>query len=239
MHHVILERWSRRESAVHARDARVKIVALGVFLVLVATTRNQSWRAYGGYGLLILGIILVSRLPLMAVLARAGIVLPFSVVFAVVSWLGGDPQRALALVVRGFLSASAVLVLVSTTRLPDLLSGLAWFRVPQLLILIAQFLYRYLFVLSEQAQHMRLAAACRGGQDGGSRRRGFRAAAGALGVLFARSYQRAEGIHQAMLARGFRGQYPRAASRMAGLADFAFLAVAVALPFGVRWVASL
>jgi cobalt/nickel transport system permease protein len=79
--------------------------------------------------------------------------------------------------------------------------------IPRLLVLVAQFLYRYLFVLSEQAQHMRLAAACRDGGARARRRSGFRAASGALAVLFARSYQRAEGIHRAMQARGFRGRF--------------------------------
>jgi len=71
---------------------------------------------------------------------------------------------------------------------------------------LAQFLYRYLFVISEQAQHMRVAAACREGGPGRRRSR-FRASAGALAVLFARSYYRAEGIHQAMLARAFAGRF--------------------------------
>jgi cobalt/nickel transport system permease protein len=76
-----------------------------------------------------------------------------------------------------------------------------------LLVLLAQFLYRYLFVISEQAQHLRLAAACREGNARKNRRSKFHAAAGALAVLFARSYYRAEGIHQAMLARAFAGRF--------------------------------
>ena len=37
--------------------------------------------------------------------------------------------------------------------------------------------------------------------------RRFRLAAGLVGVLFARSWQRADGIYHAMLARGFRGRF--------------------------------
>ena len=70
-----------------------------------------------------------------------------------------------------------------------------------------QFLHRYLFVVSEQAQHMRLAAESRG-SAGGSRFRRWRvrAATGALAVLFARSYNRAEGTYRAMLSRSFEGR---------------------------------
>lgn len=142
-----------------------------------------------------------ARLPVAQALLRAGAVLPFSGMFALLVWLGGDHSRALALVGRSYISASAVLLLVSTTPLPALLRALEWFHVPGLLVTIAQFLYRYLFVLSEQAQHMRLAAACRAGN--GARAIRFQAAAGALSVLFARSYEHANGIHRAMLSRGF------------------------------------
>src|SRR6185295_4560652 len=68
------------------------------------------------------------------------------------------------------------------------------------LILVIQFVYRYLFVIAEQAQRMRWAALCRG-------RGSFRLAAGLVGVLFARSWQRADGVYHSMLARGFRGRF--------------------------------
>ena len=61
---------------------------------------------------------------------------------------------------------------------------------------------------------MRKAAACRAGRgralSAGLR---FRAAAGALAVLFARSHGHAEEIHRAMLGRGFRGHFRPLAAR--------------------------
>ena len=106
-----------------------------------------------------------------------------------------------------------------------------------MVILVIQFLYRYLFVISEQGQHMRQAARCRGDlgkADRHRRRSRFQAAAGALAVLFGRSYQRAEAIHRAMLARGFQGQFhPLAAPVLRG-ADFLFLAIAAGIPVAVR-----
>ena len=98
--------------------------------------------------------------------------------------------------------------MVSTTPFPALLRGLEMSGAPRFLLMVAQFLYRYLFVISEEAQHMTIAAASRGATvrsfAAGAR---FRAAAGALAVLFARSYGRAEDIHRSMLARGFQGRF--------------------------------
>jgi cobalt/nickel transport system permease protein len=239
VHHVVLEHWSRRASLIHTRDARVKFAATLIFLILTATTPPDRYPAFAGYFALVIAAIGIARLPLASVLLRAGAVLPFSLMFAAVSWTSGDSTRATALILRSYISAAAVLLLVSTTRLPDLLRALQWFRVPGLLILIAQFLYRYLFVLSEQAQHMRLAARCRTGaaRSQGARRSRFHAAAGALSVLFARSYMRADGIHRAMLARGFSGHFPSLTPQSARWADALFLLIAIVIPLGIRTLA--
>ena len=205
MHHVLLDQWSHRTSPLHARDPRAKIVALIVFLVVLATTRAYAWLTLGMEAALLVAGVLIANLPIGGLLLRAMAVLPFSLTFGIVSWAAGDPVRAIGLVEKSYLSTAAVLLVIATTPLPTLLGGFEALGIPRLLVLIAQFLYRYLFVVSEQAQHSRLAAACRQGNQQHRRIR-FKAATGAVAVLFARSYYRAEGIHRAMMARGFHGK---------------------------------
>jgi cobalt/nickel transport system permease protein len=216
----------------------VKTLALLAFLAAVATTPPAVWQM-GGYALLLMTGILLARLPLAGLLLRAAVVLPFTAMFAVMSVLAGDRLRALALVEKSYLSALAALLLAASTPLPELLRGLESMGAPRMLLLTLQFLYRYLFVISEQAQHMRLAAECRRGVGSRAGRRPlFRAAAGALGVLFARSYARADAIHRAMLARGFDGHIRLLSSPRLRWADIAFLAAAVALPLAIRFSAA-
>ena len=227
MHHAVLDRWSRGRSPLHARDGRVKVLLLVAFLTAVATTpRFTAWYV-AGYGLAVLASVALAGLPLGGVLARAAVVLPFSATFALVSLMAGDSPRAVALVLKSYLSAAAVLIIVGSTPLPELLRSLERLRVPRFLVLVVQFLYRYLFVISEQAQHMRLAALSRGGWR-------FRPAAGAVAVLFARSYGRAEGVHHAMLARGFQGQMVLLAPTRAGWKDFWALAGGLAAIVALR-----
>ena len=218
MHHVVLDRWSRGSSPLHRRDPRVKLVTTLVFLVLLGTAR-QPLGALAIFDAILLGCAIgAARLPWAGVLARGAVVLPFTAVFAIASWLGGDPGRAMTLAAKSYLSAVAVLLLVGTTPLPALLGGAESLGAPRFLLMVIQFVYRYLFVISEQAQHMRSAAAARGGL----RRAGFGAAAGALAVLFARAYDRASNIHRAMLARGFQGRFRTLESPRAGWADAVF-----------------
>jgi cobalt/nickel transport system permease protein len=234
LHHVLLDRWSQGASPLHRRDARAKILALLVFLVVLATTPADAVAVLAIYGALLAAAILIAQLPLGLIVTRAMVVLPFSLTFALISWLAGEPLRALALVEKSYLSTVAVLLLAAVTPLPLLLGGLERLGFPRLLVLVAQFLYRYLFVLSEQAQHMRLAASCRNGGAGHRRGSRFRAATGALAVLFARSYERAEGIHRAMLARGFSGRFSVLRAQRFGVGDGAFLLLVSAFLILVR-----
>ena len=235
MHHVVVEGWSRGASVFHRRDPRAKVAALLVFLVVLATAHRALPALAAALFLLLSSALIWTRTPLWGALARAALVLPFTLVFAGACWLAGDPARGLALVLRSYLSALAVLLLVATTPLPVLLRGLESSGAPRFLLMVSQFLYRYLFVISEEAQHMAAAAASRGatvrGLAGGPR---FRAAAGALAALFARSYGRAEAIHRAMLARSFPGRFHTVGVLRFGAGDAAFLALASLAPVAAR-----
>lgn len=240
MHHVVVDRWSQGSSVIHRRDPRVKILATLILLVVIATTSIESPLALAAYAACLFAGLITARLPVVAVAARACIVLPFAGTFAVISALTGDTPRAMELVAKSYLSAAAVLWLVGTTPMPSLMQGLNALGLPRMLVLVVQFVYRYLFVISEQAQHMLLASRCRGEMPRQGRRRGpglrhrFQAASGAVAVLFGRSYQKAEAIHRAMLARGFQGEI-RLLNRLSpGPWDGVYLAVAGGVPVALR-----
>ena len=235
MHHVVLERWSRGSSVLHRRDARAKLAALPVYLIVIATAHRELPLVAAGFAALLVAGVAVARLPLAGALARSLVVLPFTLLFGAICWLAGDPARGLAIVLKSYLSALAVLLVVSTTPLPGLLRAIEWFGVPRFLLMVAQFIYRYLFVVAEEAQHMSKAGLARGATASGlvARRERFRAAAGALAVLFARSYGRAEDVHRAMLARSFSGRFPAPAARRSGWTDIVFVLAALAPALGL------
>lgn len=210
MHHLVIDRWSRGSSPLHQRDPRAKLAALLVFLIVLSTTRPAAQAAFAGYAVLLFLAANLAGLPIGGLIGRAALVLPFSATFALLTWWSGDSLRALSLAEKSFLSGMAALLLVGTTPLTGWTAALESWRVPRMLILVIQFVYRYLFVIAEQAQRMRWAALCRGSHKG-SKTGSFRLAAGLVGVLFARSWQRADGIYHAMLARGFRGRFVPAA----------------------------
>ena len=233
LRHASVERWSRGSSPLHLIDARAKVVALLVFLIAVATTAKRAPWIYGGYFALLAAAIFIARLPALAMLARAAWVLPFSIVFAAMAWWAGDLPTALTLVAKSFLSILAALTLAASTPWTRLLDALAFLRVPRPLLLVIQFLARYLFVVADQVVQMRHAAYSRGGRGSAH---AFQAAAGAIGVLFARSWERADGVYQAMLARGFTGRFPVPGTVPFLARDAAFLSVSIVATVLVRLV---
>ena len=75
--------------------------------------------------------------------------------------------------------------------------------VPKAFTVQILFLYRYLYVLAEEALRLTRARSLR---TFGGRGAGFRPYVSLLGHLLLRTLDRAERIHQAMLGRGFDGE---------------------------------
>ena len=228
MHLLAVERWSRGTSVLHRRDARAKAGALLVFLVVLTTTHRGLPLLAAVFLVLLAAITRAASLPLGKVLLRSGAVLIFTVMVALAAWLAGDPERAVAILIKSYLSAWAVFLMAATTPMQALLRGLAACGFPSFLLVVVQFLYRYLFVIVDQAGDMRLAARARGGAIG------FRGAGTAVAALFARSYARAEEIYRAMLARGFLTQFHSLDTLRFGTADTAFLVGASLTPILIR-----
>jgi len=209
------------------------MVALAL-LLSISTLTDRTLLICAVYFALLIAVTAAARLPVAAILLRAAVILPFALTFALVSAIAGEPARAAMLIVRGYLSAFAALLLVSTTPMPDLLAGLEWLRFPRFLLQVMQFLYRYLTVLMTEAGSMRQASLARAGRIRIFGMLQFRQAGGAAGVLFARSWARAQAIHRAMIARGFDGHMPAFTRPRFGLADAGFAAGSAILIAGLR-----
>ncbi|MGQ9634140.1 MAG: energy-coupling factor transporter transmembrane component T family protein [Bryobacteraceae bacterium] len=237
MHHFELDEWSRGSSLLHRLDARAKIAGLILFLLAVAFTPSAAAPWLWLFAFVPLIAIGVARIPLRRALAFSAAVLPFAFVFALVQAPTRGLATSLALLEKSYVSALAALALVGTTPLPKLAQGLMSLGAPRFLALVVQFLYRYLFLVSEQAQHMRLAAASRGVNYGRRfQRRRLRAAAGALAALFARSHQRAEATYHAMLARGFAGRFHLTQAPAFKKVDFGYIILIVIASLSIHKV---
>ena len=230
------------DSPVHRLDARVKIVVTAAYIVMV-TVAPGGWASLPA-ALLPVTLIAVSRVPPVYLLKRAALVLPFVAAVAMfMPFLPGEHvvwettvlgftvdvtregvSMCVGVCIKAFLCVLTLLALTATTRFALILKALHSMKIPAVLVLVLSFLYRYLFVLFDQAMRMRR------GRDARSPRRpraGFHVAAGMIGSMFLRTYTRAERVYQAMLARGYSGDVHTMTDWRPGRRDAVFAAVSI------------
>src|SRR6185369_14241587 len=99
---------------------------------------------------------------------------------------------------------SVAIILVCVTGFADICRALERMGMPQAFAVQLLFLYRYIFVLTEEGGRMSRARHLR---SFGGRGLGMRTYGSMIGHLLLRTWLRAERIHMAMLARGFAGQF--------------------------------
>jgi cobalt/nickel transport system permease protein len=120
--------------------------------------------------------------------------------------------RFVSIVMRSWLAVQMAILLVATTPFPDLMHALRHLHVPHLITTIVSFMYRYLFVLADEVMRLLRARESRsarlpGYRSGGTLTWRARVAGYMAGQLFLRSYERSDRVYNAMLARGYTGEF--------------------------------
>lgn len=262
MRHSFLDRYRQGTSLVHRLDPRLKLLATLTFVLAVTSTPPGAWPALGLAALLAVGAILAAHIPLGEGLRRSAIALPFAGMVAIslpftragqviwswhiAGWNLGITDEGLILfatmVIKAWLSVAVSGLLVATTRFSDLLKAMRAMHLPPVLTATISFMYRYLFVLVDEAMRLQSAREARSAGSGRTVWWRVRVLGGMIGSLFIRSYERSERIYGAMLSRGFAGEARtltqltwQARDSWAGLAWIATLGSIVCL----GWVFSL
>jgi cobalt/nickel transport system permease protein len=138
---------------------------------------------------------------------------------------------------KGTIAILAMVLLNATTPFVDFLRGLESMHVPRVLVNVLGFMYRYLFVLTDERERMILALRSRSPHP--RRVLLWRGMGGIIGVLFIRAFERGERVYQAMCARGFRGTIRTLEVRRLRATDIAATCVVVAVCITGKVVAFL
>ena len=232
MHIHFLDPYRHRSSPIHQLDPRVKLVLALAFILTNALVPVGAWPVYILLFSLILSIELLSELGVWFVLKRSLLAIPFVLAafpllftipgaglfhFHLGSWTLKLTVEGLArftsITLKSWLSLQAAILLASTTPFPDLLVAMRALKLPRLLVAIFSLMWRYMFVLADEALRLLRARASRSGDSGlpGVRKGGSlawraRLAGGMAGNLFLRGFERSDRIYMAMLSRGYDGE---------------------------------
>jgi cobalt/nickel transport system permease protein len=208
-----LERAGSGSGFLHRLDARLKLIATLGFIITVIVTPMGAWRGFGAEGLVLAFVVGLAGLEPRD-LGRRWLGLIVLVGFLVLMVAPAHPARAGAglaavaasLLIKNGLALLAMLILAGTTPFPTLLAALRKLGVPALLVGTIQFMDRYRHVLLDELD--RMATARRARTFRRRRALSWSLLGGLIGMLFLRTFERAERVHGAMLARGWRGTLP-------------------------------
>ena len=227
----MLNRYQLKQSIIHQLDPRVKIIITVLFIISNVLLPDGVWVAFVLAWGLVLGINTLAKLPLAKLLKTSLIAFPFAlaaitVVFTLKgtvlsSFYIGTWQiniydtgliRFISILLRSWLSVQMAILLTNTTQFADLMHALRHLHIPQVIVAIISFAYRYLFVLVDEVQRLLRARDSRSAasltyKSGGLVTWRAKVAGNMVGQLFLRSYERSDRVYNAMLARGYQGHF--------------------------------
>jgi cobalt/nickel transport system permease protein len=229
MHHAYIDKFAYQDSPVHRLDSRLKLIVVIVFTGLVISMPRTCLSILFCYAVGPFAFLVIGRIPLKFVFKQILLVSPFVLVLALTSpFYDKSPMnvafgpfvwetttgwmRCYVIVGKFAVTMMALIALVSTTRFNNLLVGLQKLGVPRLLVVQLGFIYRYIFLVIDRAQHILRARSGRRLRNV-SLSKELRIAGAMVGSLLVRSIDTAEHINIAMQARGFDGHW-RTLSRL-------------------------
>lgn len=173
MHVHFLDPYHYGHSPLHRLDPRVKLVLALAFILTASLTPVGAWAAYILLLALVLSVEMLSELGIRYVLKRAFLATPFVLAalpllltvpgtpiatFTLGAWtftmtLQGA-ERVLSIAFKSWGSIQMAIVLAATTSFPELLSAMRALRIPKLLVAIFGLMWRYMFVLVDEAMRL-------------------------------------------------------------------------------------
>lgn len=217
---MIEEQFTSGDSFVHGLDPRMKIITAFIYAVVVALSNRLPVLLAALTVSMVL--IVLARLPTRKVLYRLLVVngltlflwifLPFTYQGEV--WFTLGPLRgtregvsfALQITVKCNAILLTLIALLATTPIVTLGHAMGQLRIPDKVVQLFLFTYRYIHVIFQEYDRLRNAMRARGFVPR-TNMHTYRSYAYLVGMLLVRSYDRAERIHKAMLCRGFQGRY--------------------------------
>ena len=229
MHINFVDPFHVGRSTLHKVDPRIKLVLAIAFILAVALTPTGAWAGYVLLFAIILAVAVVSEMGALFAVKRAFVVLPFVLSalpiiltsegapwfsFTVGRWdltvSGQGVTRFASILLKSWISVQAGILLAATTQFPQLLTAMRAIRIPRLLVGIFGLMWRYMFLLADEAMRLMRAREARSGslsgRAAGSIAWRARVTGSMAGSLFLRGYERSERVYNAMLARGYDGE---------------------------------
>lgn len=213
-----IDRYASLDSPLHRFDPRAKIIAF-LFLIFSVVLIPDLKIAFIGLFFAIF-LLVLSRIPITFVLSYmkwvAMFVLSFFIILAFtfpgveiakfyfLSITAEGLYVGSLITLRAFSAIILIFLMIGTMRFDTTIKALDRLKVPNPLVQMLMFTYRYIFVFVDEFQRIWTAMESRGFKLR-TTLYALRTIGKAMGMLFIRSYERAERVYNAMRSRGYTG----------------------------------
>jgi cobalt/nickel transport system permease protein len=216
-----LEEFAEGTSIFHRLDPRVKFISLMPYIIVVAVMKDPKYPAIALLASCLM--IVFARIDMKKLLNRLAAVNIFILllwVFLPFSYPGDAVLRfgplsasregilfALSVTLKANAIILATIAILGTSEVFSLAHALVHLKVPNKLVYLFFFFYRYISVLHEEYTTLKRAISVRAFKPK-SNMHTYKTYAYLVGMLIVRSYDRSQRIYNAMLCRGFTGRFP-------------------------------
>lgn len=206
------------DSVIHRLDARAKVLTTLVFIITVVSFNRYEFTALFPFFIYPVITASLGNLPGGYIVRKILMVIPFAFFVGMLNPLfdrelfvrlgplaitGGWISCA-SIIIRTVLTVGAAIILVAVSGFLPVCQALERLGTPRTFTVQLLFLYRYIFVLTEEGAR---ASRARELRSCGRKGLGLASFGPMIGHLLIRTWLRAERIHMAMLARGFTGEF--------------------------------
>jgi cobalt/nickel transport system permease protein len=213
-----LDELSSKKNIISELNPIVKLLVTIIYLVIILSFGKYDITGLLPYVFYPVVIFVLSDLPFFQIFKRSLIALPFVIglgifnplfdtrTYVIISGIhisGGWISFA-ALIIKCGLTVMAALLLISTTGIEKISSALRKMLVPKVFVTQLLLTYRYISVLLEEVARITKAYHLRAPMEKGV---SFKAAGSLLGQMLLRAFDRANRVYNAMVLRGFNGEY--------------------------------
>lgn len=206
MRHAFIDTYADLNTPLHKLNAKIKIIFLVIFLLLIIFTPIRYAMLFLLYALVMIALVYLSKVPISFILKRFIEIAPFIIIISL-SALFNKQGYILFLncTAKAILAIILVLIISSTTRFDHLLEALKYFKVPRIFIHLMSFMYRYSFLLEDELLRANRAYESRNINKKNNFKK-IKILSNILGTIFIRTYERAERVYLAMCARGYNNE---------------------------------
>ena len=228
-----LDTLSGQETFIHRLDPRAKLVTTLIFIIVVVSFDRHEISALIPFLIYPIVLMTVGNLPLNFLLKKLLLVAPFALLVGIFNpildreilyhlgplGISGGWVSFFSILIRFVLSVGAALILIASTGFNAVCMALEKMGTPRIFTVQLLFMYRYLYVLIEEAVRMARARSLRSFNGEGM---GIKVFSFLVGNLLLRTLDRAQRIHLAMFCRGFDGEIRLLRPPKIGITDVAY-----------------